>query len=229
MTSFINASTSGGLTFTADQSGVLALQTAGNTAVTFTGVNANIVGNITSGNVLTAGLVSATGNITTSANIVASVVNGTSTLALSTGGTSAMTIDASQRILTPSQISFLAYAGVTSVTSGTIPYGGSSLPRNIGSAFNAGTYTFTAPVAGVYSFAWQFFSPPNSAATVDFQINSASVGRYGPESGTITNYCGWSCAMIRYLNASDTARVQYVGGTIHTNASLTYFSGYLLG
>lgn len=50
MTSIINATTTSGLAFTADQSGVLVLQTAGNTAVTVTGVNANVTGSLTSVN-----------------------------------------------------------------------------------------------------------------------------------------------------------------------------------
>jgi hypothetical protein len=58
MTSFINATTTSGLTFTADQSGVLALQTAGNTVVTFTGVNSNFAGNVTASNLITTGTLS---------------------------------------------------------------------------------------------------------------------------------------------------------------------------
>lgn len=64
MTTNINATTTSGLTFTADQSGVLVLQSADITALTVSGANVSIAGNVTSGNILTAGLLSATGNVT---------------------------------------------------------------------------------------------------------------------------------------------------------------------
>jgi hypothetical protein len=148
-------------------------------------------------------------------------------LNVQTVGVSAITVDTTGRVGTPLQPTFLVYGSDAAFTGTTVPY--NSVTLNTGSNFNTSTYTFTAPVAGVYIFSWQFFSPPNLACAVDFYKNSTAIGRYGTEASTITNYSGWSGSIIVSLAVGDTARMVRFAGTVHMNINNTYFAGRLLG
>ena len=77
------------------------------------------------------------------------------------GGTSAMTIDSTGRVLTPARPFFHVYVdnGGTNPSMNTlniIPFDG--VVSNIGGHFNAtnsgNNYSFTAPIAGIYQFNW---------------------------------------------------------------------------
>lgn len=160
-------------------------------------------------------------------------------LTLQANGVAAMSVDINKNAtfasnvstsgysLAPANPTFLVYGSDASFTGTTVPYNSATL--NTGSNFNTSTYTFTAPVAGVYIFSWQFFNLPNTAAAVDFYKNSAAIGRYGTESTSITNYSGWSGSIIVSLTVGDTARMVRFVGTVHMNINNSYFAGRLLG
>jgi hypothetical protein len=165
----------------------------------------------------------------TSGTVTVSVpaVAGTNTVTVPASTGTVVLANANGYVLTPSNPTFLVYGSDAAFTGTTVPYNSATL--NIGSNFNTSTYTFTAPVAGVYIFSWQFFNSPNTAAAVDFYKNSAAIGRYGTESTSITNYSGWSGSIIVSLAVGDTARMVRFAGTVHMNINNSYFAGRLLG
>jgi hypothetical protein len=142
-------------------------------------------------------------------------------------GAERMRIDSSGRVTTPYQTGFNMTANNTAFTGSTLPYAGTVF--NTGSAYNTSTYVFTAPVTGVYIFSWQFFSPPSTPASVDFQKNGSAIGRFGTESGSLNNYAGWSGSIIINMSATDTAQMVRFTGTVHLNPTYSYFAGFLLG
>jgi hypothetical protein len=68
-----------------------------------------------------------------------------------TGGTSALTVDSSGRILTPNIVAFQANRTAGAVSSGNI-YVCNNTTLNKGNAYSTSTGKFTCPVDGVYSF-----------------------------------------------------------------------------
>jgi len=144
-----------------------------------------------------------------------------------TAGTERLRIDSSGRVTTPYQVYFYARtSGSGNHTSGTLPY--SVVDYNIGNHYNTSTYTFTAPVAGVYCISFQFFSLVNAAGGADLVVNGVLTMRCGRE-GTETYYEGYSNSINKYLNTNDTVNVQLYTGTIHLNTPFSHFSAYLLG
>ena len=151
---------------------------------------------------------------------------GNTSLSISANGNIGLTIDSAGRLLTPNRPYFYARAGSGNHTSGTIPY--NLVDHNIGGHYDSSTYTFTAPVAGVYSITYQFFSRPNNSGGADLQVNGVLTQRSGRE-GTETYYGGYSNSINKYLNVGDTARVQWYTGSVHTNTPYSHFSAYLVG
>ena len=142
-------------------------------------------------------------------------------------GTERFKVDSSGRVTTPYQVYFYARtSGSGNHTSGTLPY--SVVDYNIGNHYNTSTYTFTAPVAGVYCISFQFFSLVNAAGGADLVVNGVLTMRCGRE-GTETYYEGYSNSINKYLNTNDTVNVQLYTGTIHLNTPYSHFSAYLLG
>ena len=154
-------------------------------------------------------------------------LNASSSISFKTNGNTQLTVDSAGRLLTPNRPYFYARAANANHTSGTIPY--SLVDHNVGGHYDSSTYTFTAPVAGIYSFTFQFFSRNNgNSGGADLQVNGVLTIRAGREGGE-TYYEGYSNAINKYLNVGDTVRVQHYTGEVHTNTPFSHFSGYLVG
>ena len=155
-----------------------------------------------------------------------------------TNSNTALSIDSSGRITTPTRPSFLAHgANLTSSNStGYLPYPNITTTRgghNIGGHYNTSTYVFTAPFDGVYVFSFSLYAyatnsvdiygainNDTSRLTAGFQVNAGSNDdNYPTVSGSVT----------LQLSASETFGFYNNGGTYHTNTSGSYFCGHLLG
>jgi hypothetical protein len=101
MTTTINASTTAGLVQTADTSGVLALQTAGTTAVTVdASQNTTLAGTLTTTGITNSGVATATRFNPTGSSVTGNgmYLPAANSLGLSTNGTNAVYIDSSQNV-----------------------------------------------------------------------------------------------------------------------------------
>ncbi len=173
MASTINATpTSSGLIQTADNSGVLELQTGGTTAVTIDGSQKVGIGTNTLTNKFNvAGAIQSSSTlVAVEANTVALSQEATySRLAAfgpnsSTGGTlylysissnggvqNGAIIDSLGRMTTSAQPAFYAYSSASTVGQASV-CAFNATTFNDGNNFNTSNYTFTAPVAGRYYF-----------------------------------------------------------------------------
>ena len=162
-----------------------------------------------------------------------------------TNGTSALTIDSSgnlnvtNTLLTPTRPAFRAVStgSWTIATSTFTIFPANSAIFNIGSAYNTGTYKFTAPVDGVYYFAGQWFGSVGSGRAIasiyknDAQSGGSQSLSLGSTSGGGISYATES---MMQLDAGDTASFQTYqesGGTVTANQTshLSFWYGYLLG
>jgi len=161
-----------------------------------------------------------------------------------TGGTSAMTIDSSGRVLTPARPSFSVHlSNATSITSSNNTIVFNSVVHNQGSHYNSSNGIFTAPVTGLYYL----------SAGIGVFLNTGSDSRYlvvylqtgntnyqdilltGRENAVNTSgstYGGVHVAGVVPLNANDAVRVKAEMENA-SDATVTdkscYFTGYLVG
>ena len=151
-----------------------------------------------------------------------------------TAGTSALTIDSAGRPITPARPSFrakpsstttisvnndLVFADVTTSSFGC---------HNIGGHYNTSTGIFTCPVDGLYFFQFNVYQENTTDTEVDLFVNSNGVanGRFfatGDSYGT----CNVSNSLL--LSANDQVKGRVVVGTAYVNASVSSFSGFLVG
>jgi hypothetical protein len=144
-------------------------------------------------------------------------------------------IDSSGRVTKPYQVYFRASPnGGSYVTTSPIQFSVAS--ANVGSAFNTGTSTFTAPVAGRYMFHLHLGVVRVSIAGSDvyprFRVNGASREYSYYLSQSVTNYSNTNITAIYELNANDYLDVTIVcGGTsaYYNGSSECVLTGYLLG
>jgi len=170
----------------------------------------------------------------TSGGSTTAIYGGSSGVRAFTGGTERMRIDTAGRVTMPYQPAFRAVVNNESyLTTSPVPFGTTTL--NVGNHFNTGTYTFTAPIAGVYFiFVGVYLRTDNNEdAYPQLSINGVSVqysylynlGNGGRIDNTVV------VARIISLSASDTVSVLFggTGGEYFGGYRETYFSGYLLG
>ena len=152
----------------------------------------------------------------------------TSTGAVTVGGD--LTI--SGNIYPSTVIAFSAYSSISTVTTGNpLPF--NNAKANLGSAYSTSTYTFTAPVDGVYQFSVDACGS-QAYSRIEFLINNAwdGVNIWGDSLATK------SFTIIRQLSAGNTVK-PYAGGsfsgggstTIYMSSggvSISSFSGHLL-
>tara|TARA_A100001201_G_scaffold116342_1_gene99990 strand:+ start:445 stop:939 length:495 start_codon:yes stop_codon:yes gene_type:complete len=151
------------------------------------------------------------------------------------GGTSALTIDSSGRILTPARPSFRAKlsGSATTVSSGndivfddvtTSTHG----CHNIGGHYSTSNGKFTAPIAGVYFFSFSVYRNNAADAEVNMFLGSQAVG-VAREKSDGASYDTMNLTTTLKLSASDEVKIRCIDGTIYIDTNVHSFSGFLLG
>jgi hypothetical protein len=153
------------------------------------------------------------------------------------GGTSALTIDSSGRILFPNKPAFSASRDAGHVTVGNFIVF-DDVRVNIGSHYNASDGKFTAPVAGNYAFffyAMSNHSLNNVNIAVEFWKNGSYLGDASPLGRQSSDYSFGQISghIMLTLAASDYIQVKNAGGTdstlYATGNAHNEFSGFLIG
>ena len=158
----------------------------------------------------------------------------------------AMTIDASGRVLTPARPAFSARGSgswVDVADGATTVIAMATADINIGSHYNTSTYKFTAPVAGVYHLSAIIYLRNNGGSSSDsgtygyikLQKNDSNVAGFEAIHGYLNNGDAdqtHSISGLIQLAVNDTVRMvmQSAGsGTSSFNGANSSFHGYLVG
>ena len=156
------------------------------------------------------------------------------------GGTSAMTIDSTGRVLTPARPSFSAYL------CSTVSYGSANPAQkvtfnathhNVGGHYSTSTGKFTAPLTGVYFLSACVYVYSVQVAEVQFYINGSSIYRFAVNSnaGNAVNPNGGQGSITPLLTANDYVEVYTYAsdtGTIYDGSGDTkasFWTGCLIG
>jgi len=153
-----------------------------------------------------------------------------------TNSNTALTIDANGVVNQSAVPAFHAYGinnGTYTTTGTTVPFNATTV--NNGSHFNTSTYTFTAPISGIYCFTCMALLQGNPSSYVRLYKNDGSDIDYLQMHGSSSG--GWAettgTALVQ-LDASNTVRMYltdggiYLGGSGLANA-INSFTGYLIG
>ena len=153
-----------------------------------------------------------------------------------TNSNSALTIDSSGRVLFP-QIPCACVTLTTSNTQDTSnPYTTTGtailfdkVSVNQGSVYDSSNGRFTAPVAGIYEFAYSYLKDDDSAANTTWVNLFKNGSTYTGAGATAydqnpTDYAQVSQKLLIDLAANDYLTLQLMGGGIHINASGQYHS-----
>jgi len=150
------------------------------------------------------------------------------------GGTDALTIDSSGRLLTPTRPSFkaktsatVAFGVNTDIVFNDVTSSGYGL-HNVGGHYNTSTGIFTAPIDGVYFFQFQVSQQSTSDTEVLLYLGTQDVG-FARNFSDGANYDSLSCCQNLMLSAGNQIKARVVSGTAHCNASVASFSGFLIG
>ena len=178
-------------------------------------------GKLANGAVTSAKLASgaAASNLGTSVNLA--------TIKDSTGTNTAMTIDSTGRILTPARPAFSATASTSfNITSGTIPYDTEQF--DIGGNYNASTYKFTCPVAGIYSFSFSYYAVLATTARGSLYKNTSlyAIGNRVESNG---NHPSTTSTIVMQCSVNDEIYIGWQEGNVHIAPAYNHFSGYLIG
>lgn len=160
-----------------------------------------------------------------------------SSLSLVTNGSERFRIDSLGRVLNTAQPAFMAVGNSSFYnTVGVLPLSVTSINR--GNHFNTSTYTFTAPVAGVYLLTCQLLCSASSAGQIFYRHNGTNKCRAAHFGGSATNEYNYSGGSVLFqLAANDTVslymdQVFTSGNGVYLGESsnpYSWFTGYLLG
>ena len=159
-----------------------------------------------------------------------------------TNGTSAMTIDSSGRILTPSRPAFCVKRnGNQTFASANEQIQWNQERFDIGSNFDHTTnYDFTAPITGIYQLQYNLrlenLDTAGSYIQIYLKVSGSTVDTYtidlNEDFTSDVDFHMVTHASIYQLNANDTVTMEYSqsGGTVQAQVqSESIFSGYLIG
>lgn len=153
-----------------------------------------------------------------------------------TNNTTGMTIDSSGRILTPTRPCFQARgANEAYVTTNPVPFPTAEV--NIGSCYNASTYKFTAPIAGIYYFYAYVYHKNTTGEYNSIQFSKNDSTDYESASGSLYNNDGGAIyatpptIAVLSLSANDTIKVAFHSSTgdYYNGEDESVFGGFLLG
>jgi hypothetical protein len=148
-----------------------------------------------------------------------------------TAGAEAFSITGSGTVSVRKPIAFSATRTAGNITSGPTTIVWNSVKSNVGSAYNAGTGIFTAPINGVYFFSFYGMNNTNSVFHIQLQKNNIDLGINPYGNSGAGNYTGNHGSVILELVASDQIKIVVVAGTTFyaTGNAHNGFSGFLIG
>ncbi len=160
-----------------------------------------------------------------------------------TGGTTAMTVDSTGRILTPARPAFRAFipSNLTEAdyTSGTTQITFPSESYDIGGNYNTGNGKFIVPITGLYHFHVNFYVSGITGATFTSAylfVGTNEVSRTVNDPSSTGNYAISVVTDVLQLTAGQEVTAHFSVGSDNTviihgqaNGAISYFSGYLIG
>jgi len=174
-------------------------------------------------------------NASTSSGLVTTPDN-SGAIALQNNGTTGLLLSSGGIPTTPLRPAFyIRKTGSQSVGSGTTVTFDTAV-TNIGSNYSTSTNSFTAPVAGFYSFTGKVWINRNGLAYVAFTpyINGSAIaggaGAYTDASGVSSGNLTYIVTIQYYLNLNDafSFKVECPAGSVIIDNS-GYFCGFLVG
>ena len=153
------------------------------------------------------------------------------TVSIETAGSSRFSINADGIVTKPVQPAFRAEktGGGYNHSAGTFPFSNEIFDKN--NDYDPSTYTFTAPVDGVYLFDCSLMAAGSASARgMNFRKNGSNVSVtqwYKP--GGSGDYYNNAAMCILDLSASDTVLVYVSADADMHGGNYIHFSGYLLG